>query len=351
MENFNNHIETEHAGEWQLASEITKLTETENPHDAVLEYLKDTLVDAEKNAPKEIRATTFEYLANEQRNKIRQDLVTSGGKMLENLGESSRKTRGIFEETQRGARSFNTVADNHQSRVGAGFRGQLDTKRMARGHEDVVNDANDIFKDVKTHVQTLDGWVKSQQNEIEIYHQYVEKGRSRELSLSKVAEKVKNNHENEHIDLSHTIDDDVIEIAATKLCAVATEAKSAGASAEMSIQKLISQEPNSDTPKLIKDIAQFSATHEDVLRKNTGAIHEELQTTETNLKYFVTRGRNGYIDVGREDAAHDLYTQQKRAITVVAEGVENIITRSKKTFEDASAGVQDKQRKISGIKA
>lgn len=340
-----------HDGARQLAGNVVRLVETGDPN-AVKEYLGDVLADTEKLVPAAERMAAFEFLAGEQRSEIRRGLVASGEQMLDNLGNNSQRTRQELQQTAPQAnRGIRMALEAHEQEVGRHFRGQVDTRRAARGHEVAEQTARRGFGFVTKHVETLGGWARAQQQEARKYSDQVQQGQAHERALSEASEVVKPDYEGEQKDLSRVIDEEVKEAAATKLQSAIAEAQASGKSPEDAVLELMTQEPDASSTKIIGELRAFAEQYAQFAK--TGGLKVEGMTKESEnlLKRFAARGRDGYQYVRRVEEAIDLYRQQKRTIEEAAKGADFAVRQSANVLGTTDQELQRMRQKVAAVKA
>ncbi len=339
-----------HEGARQLAGNVVRLLEIGDP-DAVKEYLGDVLADTEKLVPAAERMAAFEFLAGEQRSEIRRGLVASGEQMLDNLGSNSQKTRQELQQTAPQAnRGIRTMTEAHEQEVGRYFRGQVDARRAARGHEVAEQTARRGFGVVTKHVETLSGWARAQQQEAHKYDDQVKQGQAHERALNEASEVVKPDYEGEQKNLSRVIDEEVKEAASTKLQSAIAEAQASGKSPEEAVLELMSQEPDTASPKVIGELRTFAEQYAQFAK--TGSLKVEGMTKESErlLKNFAARGRDGYQYARRVEEAVDLYRQQKRTLEEAAKGADYAIQQSVSVLGTSDQELQHMRQKLTAAK-
>ena len=343
--------ETLHEGARQLAGNVVRLVETGDPS-AVKEYLRDVLADTEKLVPAAERMAAFEFLAGEQRGEIRRGLVASGEQMLDNLGNNSQRTRQDLQQTApRANRGIRTALETHEQEVGRYFRGQVDTRRAARGHEVAEQTARRSFGLVTKHVETLSGWAQAQQQEARRYSEQVQQGQAHERALSEASEVVKPDYEGEQKDISRVIDEEVMGVAATKLQSAIAEAQSSGRSPEDAVLELMVQKSDDNSAAVIGELRTFAERYAQFAKTSSRKIEGTTKESGDLLKRFAARGRDGYQYVRRAEEAIDMYRQQKRTIEEAANGADLAIRQSNNILGATDQELQRIRQKVAAAKA
>jgi len=339
-----------HEGARQLAGNVVRLVETGDPN-AAKEYLGDVLADTEKLVPAAERMAAFEFLAGEQRSEIRRGLVASGEQMVDNLGNNSQKTRQELQQTAPQAnRGVRMAIEAHEQEVGRHFRGQVDTRRAARGHEVAEQTARRGFGAVTKHVETLGAWARVQQDEAHKYDGQVKQGQAHERALNEASEVVKPDYEGEQKDLSRIIDDEVKEAAATKLQSAIAEAQAAGQAPEDAVLELMTREPDTIDTKVIGELRTFAEQYANFAKTGSLKVEGITKESERLLKNFAARGRDGYQYVRRVEDAMDLYRQQKRTIEEAAKGADFAIRQSANVLGATDQELQRMRQKLASAK-
>lgn len=335
----------------QLAGNVVRLVKMGDPT-AINEYLGDVLADTEKLVPTAERMAVFEFLAGEQRSEIRRGLLTSGEQMLDNLGNNSQKTRQELQQTAPTAnRGLRMTVETHEQEVGRHFRGQIDTRRAARGHEVVEQTARRGFGAVTKHVETMGVWARAQQQEARKYDDKTKQGQTHERALDEASKFVKPDYQGEQKDLSRVIDEKVKEAAATKLQSVIAEAQTAGKSPEDAVLELMSQEPDASKSKLIRELRTFAGQYADFAKTGSQKIDGMTKESERLIKTFVARGHDGYQYVRRVEDATDLYRQQRRILENAVKDADSAIRQTANFIGTTDQELQRMRQKVAAAKA
>jgi uncharacterized protein YukE len=343
--------EAPHEGARQFAGNVCRLIETGDLH-AVKEYLGDILADTEKLVPSTERMAAFEFLAGEQRGKIRHGLVAAGEQMVDSLSSNSKKARKELEQTAPAAnRGVRSALDAHEQEVGRHFLGQVDSRRAARGQESAVQIARRGFGAVIKHVETFGGWARVQQEEARKYDEQVKQGQAHERALNEAREVVKPDYEGEQKDLSRVIDEEVKEVAATKLQSAIAEAQAAGQSPEDAVLKLMAREPDTIDTKVIGELRTFAEQYAGLAKTGSLKVERITKESERLLINFAGRGRDGYQYVRRVEDAIDLYRQNKRTLEEAAKTADSAIRESANLLGATDQELQRMGQKLALVKA
>lgn len=318
----------------QLALDIVRLVESNNPG-MVKDYLGDILTDKNGKSPVSIRMAAFEYLAHEQRGEIRHALISSGSEMLHNLGINNQKAQQQLEESSRKAsRSISSILGFHEQEVGRRIRNQLDSRRIAEGHDMASQTASKNFRYFKEHVEKFDQWASAQQQETGRFSERLSKGRAHERALNEASKVVKPDYEGGQKDLSPLIDAPVLEAATTNIQSIIAAAQTSGKSPEKAVIELLSQRQGTDrsTEKLVKELGEFANTYAELAIVGSRKVRSMASDSEDLLKRFVVRGRDGYNCIHRAEEAIELFRMQKKTLVSVAENADLSLRQSEKVF-------------------
>lgn len=339
-----------HDGAQQLARDVVRLVESGDPL-AVKDYLDDVLADTEARVPAAERMAAFEFLAGEQRQEIRRGLVESGEQMLINLGSNNQRAEQELQRTAPQAnRGIRAALEAHEQEVGRHFRGQVDSRRAARGHEVAVPVARSGFSAATKHVETLGGWARTQRQEAGSFSDQVHRGQEHERALSAASEAAKPDYEGEPKNLSRVIDEDVKTATANKLQFAIAAAIASGKSPEKAVVELMTQKPDTYSAKLIGELRTFAEQYAQFAR--TGSLKAEgaMKESEDIFKRFAARGREGYQYARRAEEAMDVYRQQKRAIEQAAKGADYAVRQSTMVIGTGDQELRRMRQKVAAAK-
>lgn len=339
-----------HEGMRQLAGNIVRVAETNDP-DAIKDYLGAVLADTEKLVPDTERMAGFEFLATEQRDKIRRGLISSGEQMLGKLGHNSATYGEQLKQTALSANmGVKRIQETHEQAVGRHFRGHVDTRAATRGHETAEQTARKEFGAVVKHVETLSGWARAQQEEASKYGSQAKQGQAHERALNEASKIVKPDYDGEQKDLSRIIDEEVKRAASTKLQSAIAEAQAAGKSPEDAVLELMSREPNTDPPKILAELRTFTEQYAQLAKTGSLKVKSMTEEPERLLKNFAARGRDvyGYAH-GAEEAVRS-YQQQKRTVEQAVGGAGRAIRQSDDVLAASNQELQRMRQKFAAAR-
>lgn len=335
----------------QLAGDIVKVAGTDEPG-AVKEYLEEILSDTEGSVGVDERLATFDLLANEQRGEIRRGIVEAGETMLASFSDNSTEARNQLRETApKAQRGIRNAVETHDQEVGRCFRGQIDTRRAARGQDIAEQAARRGFTAVKKHSETFDAWSKAQQEEAMKFNDEFKKGQAHEQALYAAGTTIQPDYDGEPRDLSGVIDEKVKDEVAGKIQQAIEEAQSAGASPEDAVLAIMTRETGGATAQVIGELMKFAQEYTRFTKTGNNKVRSFTDDTEKLLRRFASNGRDGYHYVRRAEEAVDLFRSQKRKIQEASDVVDSILRQSVKVLDISDGELKRMIQKMSSVTA
>lgn len=271
-ENTIENIEAKH----QLTLDILKLVEADDLN-AAGDYFSDVLDNKVESNPDQ-RDAIFNFLANRQQIEISNNIAKKQDEVVQKLDHQSKQSRYTISDTADNyLRQINNAGQDIAKSVDSKFRTADSISFAIRGYEPVLMDVKNTRKNIDFFNDRL---IASSRSKKETLHEYkldFDHGTDKKHLEALEAVSLQDNSD---LELTHFIDQDVMQKSVEKLRDTVTKAKAAGESPEEAVLGVLNEKPQTSVPETIKSVVDFIQDIEKMTDLNSGDLASIAKNTE-----------------------------------------------------------------------